>query len=587
MIRNENIRRAPGARRLRVAAFGSTSVIGSVMIAGSASGAVLFLTVLSSALGSNASAIKWLKPIVTALSFGTIGASRPVTSTPTPTPSTVTVTEPAVKPAGTETGASGVPKMKLGVNLELPTDWGGVRVFSNLAMQGPWWLAPPTGSWITLPSDRLDRDQNLIKLAAGEKAIRAISAPTDALLGRSVDVICRWAGKAKVQTQGSVAQNPKVSGNSLTFTFVPSGVSGTALTISDVDAANPIRNIDCREADADWNTVFDPRFVKEVARYDTLRFVKWQTAVEANKPVSWAGRSLPTANTYRMTVDGVPIEHMVLLANLSQTNPWFCIPWNADEEYIRKFAEYVRDNLDPNLVAYVELSNEVWNSGYPVHKQALDEGTAQKLASDYGTIINYRYAQRTGEVMDIWKAAFASNPKRIVRVIAGQNAVSWGAKVALNYKDTASKVDALATAPYFEYSLAAGEKPGADFFSKVLTDRMDFRLSNAADSKALAASKGLRFIAYEAGQHVTISGRDDMPTLSQIQRDPRMGDLYTRYLMKWKNEFGDLMVLYSAWGPVGQYGAWGMQEYLGQPLKEAPKAQAVDLFRQSYLVKGS
>jgi len=73
--------------------------------------------------------------------------------------------------------------------------------------------------------------------------------------------------------------------------------------------------------------------------------------------------------------------------------------------------------------------------------------------------------------------------------------------------------------------------------------------------------------------------------LTQVQRDPRMGDLYTRYLTKWRNEFGDLMVLFHAWGPINQYGAWGMQEYLGQPLNEAPKAQAVDLFRRSYVTK--
>ena len=26
--------------------------------------------------------------------------------------------------------------------------------------------------------------------------------------------------------------------------------------------------------------------------------------------------------------------------------------------------------------------------------------------------------------------------------------------------------------------------------------------------------------------------------------------------------------------PIGRYGAWGLREYLGQPLNEAPKARA-------------
>jgi len=578
MIRNEKLQRSPGRRAMRMAALGSTSAIGSVIIASSASGAILFLTIMSSVLGGNTSAIKWLKPIFTALSFGTVGASQSTAPTLSAVPQT------PVKSAVTETSIASAQKMKLGVNLDFPSEWGGVRAFSNLTLQSGWRLAPANGSWISLPSDKLDRNQNLISLEAGEIAVKGIAPPTSALLGRTVDIICRWQGKARVRTQGQTAQNTRVGANSLTFTFMPSGVSGAVLMISDLDSANPIRNIDCREADADPNAVYDPAFVNEVSHYNTLRFIKWQIAVESNAPVSWANRTLPTSDSY-VTADGVPIEQMVLLANLSKANPWFCIPWNADEEYIHKFAEYVRDNLDPALIAYVELSNEVWNGGYAVHHQALAEGTARNLASDYGTIINYRYAQRTGEVMDVWKAVFASNPERIVRVIATQNAVPWGAASTLSYKDTPSKVDALATAPYFDYSFATGEKPGADFFSRVLVDQMDLRLSNSAENKKIATSYGLRFITYEAGQHLTIGSKDDVSMLTQIQRDPRMGNLYTRYLMKWKNEFGDLMMLFSAWGPIGQYGAWGMQEYFGQPLKDAPKAQAVDLFRQSYLLE--
>lgn len=584
MIRNENARRSPRARAVRVAAFGSTSVIGSVMIAGSASGAVLFLTVLSSALGSNASAVRWLKPIVTALSFGTIGASRPVASTPTPSPSTVTVTQPAVKPAGTGTEVGGVPAMKLGVNLEIPTYYGGVRAFSNLILQSPWWLIQG-GVGVQLPADRLNSDQNLIKLASGETASRVIGPPTNALRGQTVDIVCRWAGKAKVLINGAIARNTKVSTHSLTFTFVPNGANGVQFMISDLDQADPIRNIDCRETDADPNAFYDPTFVNELKRYDTLRFIKWQAAVEANKAVTWSNRIKATANSYLSLGDGVPVENMVMLANLTGTNPWFCIPWNADEAYIRGFAEYVRNNLDPSLVAYVELSNEVWNGLYPVTNQAMTEGLAKKLAGDNGSALLRRYAERVGEVMDIWKAVFADSPKRIVRVIATQNAVPWAAETVLNYKDTASKVDALATAPYFEWNFAAGAQIPADFFSGSLLRTLDLRLSNAAENKALAVAKGLRYVTYEAGQHVTISGDADIPMLAQIQRDPRMGDLYTRYLMRWKNEFGDLTILYSAWGPISRYGAWGMQEYLGQSLSEAPKARAVDLFRQSYLAK--
>ncbi|OJY69516.1 MAG: hypothetical protein BGP16_07005 [Sphingobium sp. 66-54] len=519
---------------------------------------------------------------MTAVGFGTIGASRPATPAPTPTPSTVTVTEP-VKPVGTEAGVSGVPKMKLGVNLEKPTYYGGARVFSNLMLQSYWALKSSTSS-SQMPAEKMDRDQNLIQLAAGEQASRAIGPATNALRGLSVDIICRWAGKAKIEIRGKVARNIRISGSSLTFTFVPDGNNSAEFVVSGLDTANPIRDIDCRETDADPNAIYDPAFLADAARYDTLRLMKWQSAVESNAVVTWANRTKTTANSYA-TVDGVPIERMILLANLIKRNIWLCIPWNANEEYIHKFAEYVRDNLDPSLVAYVELSNEVWNTGYKVTQQAREEGLAENLATDSGLATLYRYAERTAEVMDVWKSVFATNPRRIVRVLATQNAVPWGAKVTLAYKDTASKVDALATAPYFSRRFAAGEQPPADFFSNGLLEAMNLKLANAAENKALATERGLRYITYEAGQHITISNDADIPMLAQLQRDPRMGDLYTRYLMKWKDDFGDLMVLFHAWGPINRYGAWGMQEYLGQPLSEAPKARAVDLFRQSYLTK--
>lgn len=586
MKSNPLIRRRPGKRILRAAAFGSTAAIGSVTIAGGASAAVLSLAVLGSALGLNGSIFQWLQPIIAAASISTIGSSKPVT----PPPSSTTVEKPATKPeepvAG---GAGGKRAMKLGVNIETPNYYNNIRAFSNLLVLNEWKVTTDRVS-TPLKPEWLDQNQNLVRLEANQVAQRIINPPTRALDGGAVDVICRWTGSAKISVSGPPVKNPRVGANSLTFTFAPKtkahGEERALFVMSQMDKANPVRNLDCREPDADPNAVYDPTFVAAIAQYDTIRFMKWQAAVEKNLPVTWATRTKATFDSYPSNKDGIPVERMVLLANEAKANPWFTMPWNADADYIRKFAEYVRDNLDPRLVAYVETSNEVWNWGYKVTAQARDEGRARNLAGDDGKALLYRYAERTGEVMDIWKDVFARTPKRLVRVLATQNANPWAAKTVLNYKDTASKVDALATAPYFGSKLAAGATPPADFFSAVLAEQIDKRLANAVENKAYAQEKGLRYITYEAGQHVTIGGGEaDLPMLASIQRDRRMGDLYTRYLTKWKDEFGDLMVLYSFAGPISRHGAWGMQEYLGQPLSEAPKAQAVDKFRRSYVTK--
>jgi hypothetical protein len=40
---------------------------------------------------------------------------------------------------------------------------------------------------------------------------------------------------------------------------------------------------------------------------------------------------------------------------------WFCIPFKADDDYVRKYAEYLKTNLREDIKIYVEYSNEVWN----------------------------------------------------------------------------------------------------------------------------------------------------------------------------------------------------------------------------------
>jgi hypothetical protein len=63
-----------------------------------------------------------------------------------------------------------------------------------------------------------------------------------------------------------------------------------------------------------------------------------------------------------------------------------------------------------------------------------------------------------------------------------------------------------------------------------------------------------------------------------VQTDPRMGRAYTRYLNGWRSKVGGTIMHYSSTAPIGQYGSWGLREYPGQPLSEAPKLAAVKAF---------
>jgi len=452
----------------------------------------------------------------------------------------------------------------------------------NLAAGSVWGLVTASGQWGVMPTDRLNANRDIVDLRSGENAVRMLTKPTKALRGSSVDIICRWNGSGTVSASGVPVRNVRVSGNKLTFTYAIVADDNAHVVIKNLIPSDPVRDVDCRETDADPNAMFDPVFMSEVKRYSVLRFMKWNQAVESNVVVTWADRNKPGQGSFAGP-DGVPIEYMIQLANEAGSDPWFAIPWNADDEYIRKFAELVRDRLHPSRKAYVEVSNEVWNYAYPVTGQAASEGMAAGLSTNSHEAMLRRYAQKTGSVMDVWSSVFAGQMHRIVRVAAIQTG-AWGAEKVLDFDQTASKVDALASAPYFYKDMTPGmitTSASLDQYFKDLGADMLVRIKYAKDTKAAATRFGVRYITYEAGQHVT--SPQDVTQLDRVQRDPRMGQLYTTYLTSWKDQIGDLMVLFQDYGGAGKYGAFGQKDYVGQPLSEAPKENAVELFRQSYV----
>ncbi len=378
---------------------------------------------------------------------------------------------------------------------------------------------------------------------------------------------------------GEPIRNLRISGKTLTFTYAPNVIDNAHIVLTSVSPTDPIRGVDCREADADPNALYNPTFLADVKRYSVLRFMKWSSL---DNTVTWATRSKPGQGSFAGS-DGIPIEYMIDLANETGSDAWFAIPWNADAEYIRKFAETVRDRLNPSRKVYVELSNEVWNYVLPVTSQAAAEGAAAGLSTNPHEGTLRRYAQKTGEVMDVWTSVFAGQMGRLVRVAATQTG-AWNAEVVLGFGQTASKVDALATAPYFHENLAPGvitTSASLDQFFRNFGATIPIRIKEAKDTKAVATRYGVRYVTYEAGQHVL--SPDDVPQLDRIQRDPRMGQLYTSYLTSWKDQIGDLMVLFDDFGTANKFGGFGQRDYVGQPISEAPKENAVELFRQSYV----
>jgi hypothetical protein len=467
--------------------------------------------------------------------------------------------------------------MRLGINLSAPLYYNGARTFTNLLAGGAWRI----NNGKTERPAELNEHGTPLALAKGESALTGLSRPSPLFEGRSVPLAVTWAGKGVFSVIGDVA-DVKTVGNRMTFTAKP-GKNGAHLQIRSIDADDPPRDIVVCEASLKSVPLFDPAFITSLRGYKILRFVKWQKT-EDNLAMTLARRTTPDM-PLRSTSAGYAQEHCIALCNQVGADGWFHVPWNADDAFVRDMAERCRDTMKGKT--FVETSNEVWNNIYKVHKQALAEATAQWPNLDVLQKIMRRYAQRAGEIMDIWTEVFAGQMHRLVRVAAFQNGNVWGADKAFKFAGFADKIDMVACAPYIDMKLAAGQLTklgGGDMAEglKILFDRSipaatDKALTGAGAMEAFAIERGKGFMTYEAGQH--IMSATDVPQLEAVQRDRRMEGVYRDYLGRWKKQFPQRdIILFCDVGAPDKYGAWGLRDYTAQPLTEAPKARGVAPF---------
>lgn len=94
--------------------------------------------------------------------------------------------------------------------------------------------------------------------------------------------------------------------------------------------------------------------------------------------VRWEDR--PTLATWSWTERGIPVEILVDLCNRLKSNPWFCMPHRADDDFVRNFARVVRERLVPALKVYVEYSSDVWDYRFRQTRAAEAEGMKRGLA---------------------------------------------------------------------------------------------------------------------------------------------------------------------------------------------------------------
>jgi len=360
---------------------------------------------------------------------------------------------------------------------------------------------------------------------------------------------------------------------------------------------------------------FNPRWLKLLDGFTTLRFMDWMDINDSSQ-VGWEDR--PLATDYTWARAGVPAEILMELSNRLKADPWVSMPHMSDDSYMRNFARLTHQLLDPDLTAYVEFSNEVWNWQFTQAQWA--EQQAQNHWSGENLWMQFN-GGRAAEMAEIWSEIFADDMTRLVRVISTQTgwlglerdvlkAPLWKAERA-DRREPHHYFDAYAITGYFggvlgrteyadvvrawiadsrQHAQEIGRAKGLngkalfDFLQKhqfdVASAQAQIELRDGlisgdeADTLAdfldrilpyhveVAAQYDLDLIMYEGGSHVVGVGsnvEDENLTafFTHFNYTAEMGTLYQELLRGWKAAGGQLFAAYADVYTPSKWGSWG------------------------------
>ncbi|PZV15148.1 MAG: hypothetical protein DCF22_07805 [Leptolyngbya sp.] len=485
------------------------------------------------------------------------------------------------------------PKVSVGINLSGIADWSSQWAFVDAFKTSRAWIPQKQGApWGEGGTLKLTREGWIASLEPGQ------TAETVMMIGKhfpSGKYTLLYDGDGKIGFTFDTAKIISQSPGKMTVDVTIDG-EGVFMKILETNPSNPIRNIRFIMPGFE-NTYqtqpFHPVFLERLKPFKTLRFMDW-AATNNSKLVNWSDRATPSSPS-QASGKGVALEHLIQLANTLKVDPWFTLPAQASDDYVRQFAVMVRDRLDPSLKVHVEYSNEVWNSMFSQAKYAGEKGLERRLDdTSWGAGLRY-YSERSVEIFKIWEDVFgASRKSRLVRVLAGQAANPWTAEQILGWKDAYKHADVYAIAPYFD-GLGDDDKDGWSNINDVknvsttinltpdqiidgMIKEMPTEIKAMFDGNAAVAKRfGVALVAYEGGAHLTSYQFPEdkiakMTTLfTAVNRSPRMRGVYTAYLNQWKQSNGKLFNQFTDVAAPSKWGFWGALEYQNQAISTAPK----------------
>jgi hypothetical protein len=474
----------------------------------------------------------------------------------------------------------------VGMNLSGLAYWTSEFPFADLVKNSGGWLPSMRGNG-PAGTLRFTPDGYPAALEPGQSARLAV-----AWVGSGYATgtwVVRWDGEGEIGFPLTRARVVSHVPGRIELDVVPSR-EPMFVSIETTRPENPVRNLRFLWPGTEATHAtqpFNPVFLERLAPFSGLRFMDW--GVTNHSPLErWADRPTTAALSW-VAPRGVPIETMLDLANTLQADPWLCVPHKADDDFIERHAALVKARLDPGLVATVEYSNEVWNRGFGQSKWALEQSKERGLPTPSGMGSAW-YAERVRHIAETYGRVFGPAERRRWRVVVcAQAAWTKFAEEVLAWKDTASVVDALAIAPYFQAAAAADRKnveatlalAPADLIEQMRASVRGKVKAMVVENAKLAARYKLRLDAYEAGTHDTTfwfpREKQDAATalFAAAHTDPVMREVYREYLETWIAVGGERLYHYNDISHGDKWGFWGALDRVTQDPATAPKYQGL------------
>ncbi|MWD29819.1 calcium-binding protein [Aquicoccus sp. SCR17] len=520
-----------------------------------------------------------------------------------------------------EPGGLAQPALAMGLNGI--ADWSSEQPFLDLMKTARPWTGHVRGEdWGGFPAERLEEegylDEDGWPLRLPEEVTRLetlvlTDMPEEAasLAGRYV---LRWTGEGDLRVGGR-ADNTRYSYSKreVRFDYTP-GDGAVSITFSRTEPDDPIRDITLVREDRqqlfEAGALFNPDWLARVQDLRMVRFMDWMFT-NGSLQEHWDQR--PRAGDYTYVRRGVPLSVMLRLVNRIGADPWFNMPHLADDDYVRQFAEAVREGLDPALKAHVEYSNELWNFIFPQAQWAAKQAEDRWDTEDDAAWIQFA-GLRAAEVADIWRDSFGEGAEdRLVNVIGvhtgwqGLEEAQFDAPLAGDLHPVDS-FDAMAVAGYFGYELgtpemldsvtgwieasrlvAGSQADERGLEGKARRDYLQENGMNTAFSLAAAAisggslaeltdeilpyhakvakRRGLSLLMYEGGTHVTgieavVENEEVTDFFTRFNYSPEMAKLYDTMLLAWGREGDGPFNAFVDVSVPTKWGSWGALRHL-------------------------